>query len=218
MVEFELNVPEGKWESKVEQLESGEGAAATDLACEGHIVRPWRPAGGHVEAKFVGLYRASSEAQLEGLLGALPIKRLDADHRHTVRAAVNAVSHTRKVAIITGASQGIGAGLVAGYRRAGYAVVRVALSIAVLIMMWLGHIGVTQAVRGTVAGQPAGLLDRGERVVFSEVAAYLDVGTERVHVTCTASPATTSPIEGPQSAGPHLGERSSDAASFDGAT
>jgi NAD(P)-dependent dehydrogenase (short-subunit alcohol dehydrogenase family) len=32
------------------------------------------------------------------------------------------------VALITGASQGIGAGLVAGYRRAGYAVVGVALS------------------------------------------------------------------------------------------
>jgi NAD(P)-dependent dehydrogenase (short-subunit alcohol dehydrogenase family) len=34
----------------------------------------------------------------------------------------------RKVAIITGASQGIGAGLVAGFRRAGYAVVGTALS------------------------------------------------------------------------------------------
>jgi NAD(P)-dependent dehydrogenase (short-subunit alcohol dehydrogenase family) len=34
-----------------------------------------------------------------------------------------------RVAIITGASQGIGAGLVAGYRRAGYAVVGVALSL-----------------------------------------------------------------------------------------
>jgi NAD(P)-dependent dehydrogenase (short-subunit alcohol dehydrogenase family) len=34
----------------------------------------------------------------------------------------------RKVAIITGASRGIGAGLAAGYRRAGYAVVGVALS------------------------------------------------------------------------------------------
>jgi NAD(P)-dependent dehydrogenase (short-subunit alcohol dehydrogenase family) len=33
------------------------------------------------------------------------------------------------VAIITGASQGIGAGLVAGYRRAGYAVVGVELSL-----------------------------------------------------------------------------------------
>lgn len=37
---------------------------------------------------------------------------------------------SKPVAIITGASRGIGAGLVAGYRRAGYAVVGVALSIA----------------------------------------------------------------------------------------
>jgi NAD(P)-dependent dehydrogenase (short-subunit alcohol dehydrogenase family) len=36
---------------------------------------------------------------------------------------------TAPVAIITGASHGIGAGLVAGYRRAGYAVVGVALSL-----------------------------------------------------------------------------------------
>jgi NAD(P)-dependent dehydrogenase (short-subunit alcohol dehydrogenase family) len=36
---------------------------------------------------------------------------------------------SKPVAVITGASQGIGAGLVAGYRRAGYAVVGVALSI-----------------------------------------------------------------------------------------
>ncbi|HTU88101.1 MAG TPA: SDR family oxidoreductase [Solirubrobacteraceae bacterium] len=35
----------------------------------------------------------------------------------------------KKVAIITGASQGIGAGLVAGYRRAGYAVVGVSRSV-----------------------------------------------------------------------------------------
>ncbi len=36
---------------------------------------------------------------------------------------------SQRVAIITGASRGIGAGLVAGYRRAGYAVVGVALSL-----------------------------------------------------------------------------------------
>jgi NAD(P)-dependent dehydrogenase (short-subunit alcohol dehydrogenase family) len=38
-------------------------------------------------------------------------------------------SETSKVAIITGASHGIGAGLVAGFRRAGYAVVGTALTI-----------------------------------------------------------------------------------------
>jgi NAD(P)-dependent dehydrogenase (short-subunit alcohol dehydrogenase family) len=41
---------------------------------------------------------------------------------------MSAARKTRKVAIITGASQGIGAGLVAGYREAGYAVVGVARS------------------------------------------------------------------------------------------
>ncbi len=41
---------------------------------------------------------------------------------------MNAVPDARKVAIITGASQSIGAGLAAGYRQAGYAVVGVARS------------------------------------------------------------------------------------------
>ena len=37
---------------------------------------------------------------------------------------MNAASDARKVAVITGASQGIGAGPVAGYRQAGYCVAR----------------------------------------------------------------------------------------------
>jgi NAD(P)-dependent dehydrogenase (short-subunit alcohol dehydrogenase family) len=41
---------------------------------------------------------------------------------------MNGAHVTGKVAIITGASRGIGAGLVAGYRQAGYAVVGVAES------------------------------------------------------------------------------------------
>jgi NAD(P)-dependent dehydrogenase (short-subunit alcohol dehydrogenase family) len=39
-------------------------------------------------------------------------------------------SEPKKVAVITGASQGIGAGLVEGYRRAGYAVVGTSRSIS----------------------------------------------------------------------------------------
>jgi NAD(P)-dependent dehydrogenase (short-subunit alcohol dehydrogenase family) len=41
---------------------------------------------------------------------------------------MTAAPDARKVAVITGASRGIGAGLAAGYRQAGYAVVGVALS------------------------------------------------------------------------------------------
>jgi NADP-dependent 3-hydroxy acid dehydrogenase YdfG len=43
---------------------------------------------------------------------------------------MNAGPGARKVAVITGASQGIGAGLVAGYRQFGYAVVGVARSMS----------------------------------------------------------------------------------------
>src|SRR5438093_1247308 len=42
----------------------------------------------------------------------------------------DAMSESRRVAIITGASQGIGAGLVDGFRRAGYAVVGTSRSIS----------------------------------------------------------------------------------------
>jgi NAD(P)-dependent dehydrogenase (short-subunit alcohol dehydrogenase family) len=73
----------------------------------GHLVARACPG----ETKVVGLYRADSDAQLE-------------DRR------MNPAPDPRRVAIITGASRGIGAGLVAGYRQAGYAVVGVALSMS----------------------------------------------------------------------------------------
>ena len=74
LVDFELNVPEGTPEFDVKQRESAEAAAAGHLAREGHLIRLWRPLGAPGETKVVGLYRADSDAQLESLLGALPIK------------------------------------------------------------------------------------------------------------------------------------------------
>jgi muconolactone delta-isomerase len=74
LVGFELDVPEGTPASDVKRRESAESAAAAHLAREGHLVRVWRPAAPQGETKIVGLYRADSEAQLAGLLDALPIK------------------------------------------------------------------------------------------------------------------------------------------------
>jgi muconolactone delta-isomerase len=71
LVEFVLTVPEGISESEVRQRESAEAAAA--LAREGHLVRLWKPPVAPGESKAVGLYRADSEAQLDGLLGVLPL-------------------------------------------------------------------------------------------------------------------------------------------------
>ena len=40
---------------------------------EGHLLRLWKPPAAPGENKALGLYRADSEAQLAGLLGALPL-------------------------------------------------------------------------------------------------------------------------------------------------
>jgi muconolactone D-isomerase len=73
LVEFEVNIPDGAPESEVKDRESAEASAAATLVDEGHLVRLWRLPGAPGESKSVGLYRAESEAQLNGLLGALPL-------------------------------------------------------------------------------------------------------------------------------------------------
>jgi muconolactone D-isomerase len=52
---------------------SAEAAASAGLAREGHLVWLWRPRSHQVRGKALGLYRADGEAQIEGLLGALPL-------------------------------------------------------------------------------------------------------------------------------------------------
>jgi len=73
LVEFNVNVPDGVPRSEVEERQSGEALAAAKLAEEGHLVRIWKPPVAHGERKALGLYRADSETQLDGLLGALPL-------------------------------------------------------------------------------------------------------------------------------------------------
>jgi len=72
LVEFEVEVPAGTPGAEVEQRQRAESAAAADLAKDGHLVRLWRRPVGGDGTTAIGLYRADSEAELEGLLGALP--------------------------------------------------------------------------------------------------------------------------------------------------
>ena len=73
LVEFELEVPAGTPDAEVEQRQRAESAAAAELARDGHLVRLWRrPLGGNATTA-IGLYRAASEAELDDLLGALPL-------------------------------------------------------------------------------------------------------------------------------------------------
>jgi muconolactone D-isomerase len=73
LVEFELEVPAETPHAEVERRMRAESAAAAKLADDGHLVRLWtRPLVGD-GSTAVGLYRADSAAELDGLLGALPI-------------------------------------------------------------------------------------------------------------------------------------------------
>jgi muconolactone D-isomerase len=73
LVEFEVTIPEGTPESEVQDRRNAEASAAAKLADEGHLVRVWKRPVAPGEATVIGLYRADSETQLDGLLGALPL-------------------------------------------------------------------------------------------------------------------------------------------------
>ena len=73
LVDFTLDVPDGTPESEVSDREKAEASVAAKLADDGHLVRVWKVRVAPGDTKVVGLYRADSEAQLDGLLGALPL-------------------------------------------------------------------------------------------------------------------------------------------------
>jgi muconolactone D-isomerase len=73
LVEFELAIPDGATESEVEDRVRAEAAAAETLADEGHLVRVWRVSVGTGRTTVLGLYRAGSRAELDRLLGGLPL-------------------------------------------------------------------------------------------------------------------------------------------------
>jgi muconolactone D-isomerase len=73
LVEFELEVPPGTPDAEVEQRQRAESAAAAKLAEDGYLVRLWRRPLVGDGSPAIGLYRADSEAELDDLLGALPL-------------------------------------------------------------------------------------------------------------------------------------------------
>ena len=73
LVEFEVEVPAGTPDAEVEQHQRAESVAAAKLAEDGHLVRLWRRPLAGDGTTAIGLYRADSEAELDGLLAALPL-------------------------------------------------------------------------------------------------------------------------------------------------
>jgi muconolactone delta-isomerase len=73
LVEFEVEVPAGTADAEVEERQRAESAAAAELAEDRHLVRLWRRPHVGDGTTAIGLYRADSEAELDDLLGALPL-------------------------------------------------------------------------------------------------------------------------------------------------
>jgi muconolactone delta-isomerase len=73
LVEFEVTVPGGTPEPEVEERESAEAMAAAALGEQGHLLRVWRLTARNGQGPVLGLYRADSRSQLDGLLKALPL-------------------------------------------------------------------------------------------------------------------------------------------------
>jgi muconolactone delta-isomerase len=73
LVEFEINIPEGTPETEIAAREDAESAAAAKLVDQGHLVRLWKRRVAPGESRPIGLYRAQSERELNGLLRALPL-------------------------------------------------------------------------------------------------------------------------------------------------
>ncbi len=73
LVEFEVDVPQGTPESEVKGREQAEASAAAKLVTEGHLLRLWKLPLAARQGKVVGLYCAEGRAQLDRLLGELPL-------------------------------------------------------------------------------------------------------------------------------------------------
>jgi muconolactone D-isomerase len=74
LVAFDIDIPDGTPRSVVEDRQSAEAAAAARLVEAGHLVRVWRRHVAPGDGEVLGLYRADSEAELHGLLDALPLR------------------------------------------------------------------------------------------------------------------------------------------------
>jgi muconolactone D-isomerase len=73
LVGFEIGVPDDTPASEVRERERAEAAAAEKLVEEGHLLRVWTRDTASGEPAVIGLYRADGRAEIDRLLGALPL-------------------------------------------------------------------------------------------------------------------------------------------------
>jgi muconolactone delta-isomerase len=73
LVEFEVDIPDGTPDAEVKRRDDAEAAAAAELVEQGHLERVWKKRISANRTSVIGLYRADTEAELDGLLASLPL-------------------------------------------------------------------------------------------------------------------------------------------------
>jgi muconolactone D-isomerase len=73
LIDFTIDIPDGTPPADVDQRAQAEAARVGVLAAEGHVLRVWRPQPEDGRWRAIGLYRADDEAELNAILGTLPL-------------------------------------------------------------------------------------------------------------------------------------------------
>jgi muconolactone D-isomerase len=74
LVEFIITIPDDAPPAEVEQRVAGETTRVAELAAQGHALRVWKPLPEDGRQRAVGLYRAASDEELQGILDSLPLR------------------------------------------------------------------------------------------------------------------------------------------------
>lgn len=74
LVEFTVTIPDDAPPVDVEHRLAGETTRVAELAAQGHVLRVWKPLPEDGRQHALGLYRASSNEELEAILDSLPLR------------------------------------------------------------------------------------------------------------------------------------------------
>jgi muconolactone D-isomerase len=74
LVEFTITVPDDAPPAEIEHRLAGETSRVAELAAQGHALGMWKPPPEDARQRALGLYRATSDEELEAILDSLPLR------------------------------------------------------------------------------------------------------------------------------------------------